>query len=487
MTARLSPATLGRLPPQIGRPGYDRGRLKRGVLHFGPGAFFRVHQAHVFDRLCETDPRWGITAVSLKSPGVRDALAPQAGLYALCELEAEPRVRVIGAVLEVLVGPDDPEAVFARFRDPDLRLITVTVTEKGYCLGTNRALDFGHPDVAADLAAPRRPSSLVGWLVEGLRRRRDAGLPAPAVISCDNLPDNGRLLQAAACAFARRIEPGLAAWIEAAAFPCTMVDSITPATDAALRERAAAALGVEDAWPVQRERFLQWVIEAHHDDAPPDWTSAGVTLTDDVRGWERTKLKLLNGPHSTLAYLGLLRGRATVAEAMADGSLAAFVRTLMVEDIAPTLDPDGPGTAAYIEAVLARFRNPALAHALAQIAWDGSQKLPVRLLGTIADALEAGRSVDRLAVPVAAWMRFVAWRLEKGETLVDPLAGQLFEAAKDGGGKAEATVDGFLAIEPVFPRTLAESVAFRRAVLNAWVGLAADSDWLPETHALQAS
>lgn len=488
MTARLTPAALPDLPPAVLRPGYDRAGVKRGVLHFGPGAFFRVHQAYVFDRLCEADPRWGITAVSLKSPGVRDALEPQDGLYALHELEADPTVRVIGALKAVLVGPEQLDAVFERFLDADLRIVTMTVTEKGYCLGPDRTLDFGRPDIVADLASPERPTSLVGWLVEGLRRRREAGLPAPAVISCDNLPDNGRLLQAASIAYARRRgEDALAAWIEAAPFPCTMVDSITPATDDALRRQVARLLGVEDAWPVQRERFLQWVIDRYDAPDQPDWASVGVDVTDDVRAWERTKLRLLNGPHSTLAYLGLLRGRATVAEAMRDEALAGFVRTLMIGDIAPLLGAGGPDPLAYAEAVLARFRNPAVAHALAQIAWDGSQKLPVRLLGTIAEALATGRPVERLAIPVAAWMRFVGRRREAGEALVDPLAERLFAADEAGAGDAERTVNAFMAIGALFPPTLAADERFRRALVSAYAALQADPIWLPETHAPQTS
>ncbi len=464
---RLSNATLGALPGAVARPAYDRAALAMGVLHFGPGAFFRVHQAFVFDRLGETDPRWGVCAVSLKSPDVAEALSPQDGLYTLAELGPETKLRVIGALKQVLVGPVDPEAVFARFTDPALRIVSLTVTEKGYCLGSDRALDFSHPDVAADLADPARPVSVIGWLVEGLRRRRAADLPPPVVLSCDNLPDNGALLKAAVVALARRRDPGLADWIGTAAFPRTMVDSITPATDDALRAQVALGLGQLDAWPVQREPFVQWVIEQHADDAPPDWAAAGVEITPDVRPWEAAKLRLLNGPHSSLAYIGLLRGHDTVAQAMADAELAAFVERLMAQDIAPSLGPGGPPTGAYIAAILERFRNPGIAHALSQIAWDGSQKLPIRLLGTLADAIAAGRPVDRLCLPLAAWMRFVVERTRAGVPIVDPLAASLAAIAMQA-GDAEAMIGRFLALEAVFPQALAEAAAVRAALVESW-------------------
>ena len=248
-----------------------------------------------------------------------------------------------------------------------------------------------------------------------------------------------------------------------------MVDSITPATDDALRARVLAATGLEDAWPIQREAFTQWVVEHAFSPGAPDWASVGVQVTSDVHAFERAKLRLLNGAHSALAYLGLLRGRETVAEAMADAELAEFVRTLMIEDIAPTLSPPpGLDVGAYIEAVLTRFRNPAIRHLLSQIAWDGSQKLPIRLLGTVRDALEAGRPVRRLATPVAAWMRFVADRARRGETLVDPLAETLLKTADHG-------VPGFVRISTIFAPDLTKSDPFRTALDRAYAALASEN------------
>ncbi|PVM86681.1 mannitol dehydrogenase family protein [Caulobacter endophyticus] len=467
---RLSAASAPAALPGVTLPAYDRDKVEIGVVHFGPGAFHRAHQAFYFDQLLANDPRWGVCAVSLKSPGVRDALSPQDGLYTLAQLDHETSFRVIGSILEVLVAPEDPEAVFARLAAPQTRIVTLTVTEKGYTLTGEGKLDTTHPDIVHDLAEPRRPVSAVGYIVEGLRRRFAAGLSPYAVIACDNLADNGWRLKAATVAFAQAVDPALASWIEQnAAFPRTMVDSITPATDDALRARVQAATGLADAWPIQREAFTQWVVEDVLGDGAPDLASVGVTLTDDVRGFERAKLRLLNGVHSTLAYAGLLKGHETVFEAVGDPSLEALARDLMAKDIIPTLTaPRGLDLAAYAEAILERFRNPEIRHLLSQIAWDGSQKLPFRILGTVKDALDAGRDVDRLAVPIAAWFHFLKARAAEGAAVTDPLADRLLAVVQALPGEVKGDVAGFLAVEAVFPADLAGDTRFVAAVEKAY-------------------
>jgi fructuronate reductase len=458
-----------------------RNGASAGVVHFGPGAFHRAHQAWYFDRLMERDPRWAITGVSLRSTDVRDALAPQDSLYVLAELEQETSFRIIGALREVLVGAGGREAVMARMAAPETAWISATVTEKGYCLDGRGELDTKHPDIVADLASPRAPVSFVGYLVEGLRRRRAAGLAAPAVVSCDNIADNGRLLGAATVQFAEAQDKDLANWIRGeVAFPRTMVDSITPATDDALRQLVSERLGVEDAWPIQRERFTQWVIEDCLPANGPDLASVGVEITADVGAYERAKLRLLNGAHTTLAYLGLLRGHETVAEAMADGELAAFVEALMRNDIAPTVRaPQSLDTAAYIAAVLARFRNPAIRHKLSQIAWDGSKKLPFRLLDTIADAHSAGRPIERLCLAVSAWLAFLRRQALAGVAIVDPLEAKLIEIAKSGEGNAAKEVARFLALGEVFPARLRGDAQFAELVEGGYARLVADPRALP--------
>ncbi|MEZ0470743.1 mannitol dehydrogenase family protein [Luteimonas salinilitoris] len=469
--SRLNEATLAALPPAIVRPAYDRTKTRIGIVHIGAGAFHRAHQAVHIDDLLADDPDWAICGVSLRSADVRDALGPQDGLYTLALLGGNLSLRVIGAIRELLCAREEPQAVLARLADPAVRLVTLTITEKGYCLSGD-ALDLAHPDIAHDVASPQAPASAIGYVVAGLALRRAADIAPYTVLSCDNLADNGGRLRRAALQYAQAFDPDLARWIETeVAFPRSMVDSITPATDDALRERVAAQLGCADAWPVQREPYTQWVIEDHFCNARPAFERAGATISDDIAGYDHAKLRLLNAPHSALAYLGSLMGIETVADAMRQPALAGFVERLMRADIAPTLDaPRGFDPDAYTDAILARFRNPDIRHLLSQIAWDGSQKLPVRILGTIADALVAGRPIDRLCLPVAAWMRFVRRQARNGVALVDPLADTLSALDRTTAGDASAAVAAFLALDAMFA-PMSGDERFVAALRDAYMAL----------------
>ena len=467
---RLCERTLPEVPPDVLRPGYDRAGTRIGTVHFGPGAFHRAHQAFYFDRLLEHDSGRAVCAVSLRTSSVRDALKPQDGLYALLELDATPSLRVVGAIRELLAAAQDPAAVSARLSAPETSIVTMTVTEKGYCLDGAGGLDFDHPDIRHDLSRPESPRSLIGWLVHGLALRRGLGRLPYLTICCDNLSDNGSKLRNAVLDFAGRRDRALAGWIEAHAhFPRTMVDSITPATDAALRERVGRCLGMRDAWPVQRERFVQWILEETDFPEQPDWASVGVTLSRDVSTYERAKLRLLNGAHSTLAYVGLLAGLETVADAMAVPALRTFIERLMASDIEPTLSaPRSEELSAYRRSVLTRFENPAMRHQLAQIAWDGSQKLPIRILGTMDYALRERRPLGRLAVPIAAWMHFIRAQAAAGAPIVDPLRERLTACGQAATGDPRHDLALFLALPAVFPADLAQSTPFVRAVGKAY-------------------
>jgi fructuronate reductase len=472
---RLSERTLERGSAQLLRPPYRRSRTRIGTVHFGPGAFHRAHQAFYFDRLLQSDAARAICAVSLKSASLREALAPQDGLYTLVELDEAPTLRVIGAIRELLVAAESPAAVSRRLCDPDTSVVTMTVTEKGYCLDGGGELDFGHPDIAHDLRHRETPRSLIGWLVRGLELRRERGITPYLLVSCDNLSDNGAKLRRAVLAFAARCDAGLANWIdEAARFPRTMVDSITPATDQRLRERVARTTGLEDAWPVQRERFVQWVLEEVDFPAQPDWRSVGITVSRDVTAYESAKLRLLNGAHSSLAYLGLLGGLETVAEAIAQPILRTFLERLMGEDIEPTLAMPMPGAlGAYRRSILRRFENPAMRHQLAQIAWDGSQKLPIRILGTVADALRVGHPLARLMLPIAAWMHFVRARVADGVAIVDPLAAQLTVLGRQVTGDARHDLPLFFALPGVFAEALVREPRFTSPLQEAYEAITA--------------
>lgn len=475
----LSAAVLRDLPAGIARPVYDPAATGIGIAHLGPGAFHRAHQAVYVDDLLAAHPEWAISAISLQSSGVRDALRPQDGLYTVVQLGEHEQLRVVGAIRELLSAPGEPGAVRARLADPATRLVTLTITEKGYCLAGD-GLDLAHADIRHDLAhagtrhdaAATPPRSAIGHLVAGLRDRRERGVDPFAVLSCDNLAANGQHLRRALLQFAREVDADLAAWIEGEVdFPCSMVDSITPATDDALREHVSAALGCVDAWPVQRETYTQWVIEDAFRRGRPPLELAGATLSRDVAGHDRAKLRLLNGAHSSLAYVGSLLDLQTVREAMATAPLARFVERLMRESIAPVIAlPAGLDADQYIDAILERFRNPAIAHRLSQIAWDGSQKLPVRLLSTIAESPATGRDIGALCLPIAAWMQFVRRQARRGVELVDPLAAQLATLGRGTTGDAAHDVSAFLQLDAVFG-TLAGDARFAAALRAAYFAL----------------
>ncbi|WP_425441091.1 mannitol dehydrogenase family protein [Sphingomonas rubra] len=427
----LSNDTLARLPAAIPAP-RDRGGVGVGIVHFGPGAFHRAHQAAYVDALLDRDPRWGIAAVSMRSRGTVDALAQQDGLYTLAIRDAAPSFRVIGAHRRFL-GPSDAAETRALLADPAVGLVTTTVTEKGYCLAADGTLDLAHPDIVHDLAGPAVPASVVGWIVAGLAARRAAGTAPFVILPCDNLASNGAKIRAALIAFARATDRGLADWIERQVdVRSTMVDSITPAGDEALAHDVAAALGgLADDAAVQREAFTQWVIEDNGRPLGPDLASVGATLTPDVAGYERAKLRILNGAHSTLAYAGLLRGHAGVAEAMRDEALAGFVDAMIRRDIVPALPPvPGLDLDAYRAAVLDRFCNPGIVHRLEQIAQDGSQKLPYRLGDTLAANRAAGRMPGHVVAALGCWVAFLMTRAAAGTAIVDPAASRLAEVAR---------------------------------------------------------
>jgi fructuronate reductase len=442
---------------------YDRSRVTPGIVHLGIGAFHRAHEAVVVDDLLERDPSWGIVGASLRRPDTKEALAPQDGLYGVLVKDGDKRdLRVIGSVLSVIDAPREKAALMARMSDPATRIVSLTVTEKGYCYNAaTGGLDMTHPDIAADLRHPDDPSTAAGLITVALRRRRDAGVAPFTVLSCDNLPHNGAVAARVFTEYAEAVEPTLGRWVrDNVAFPGTMIDRIVPATTDADREEVAALLGLEDAWPVMAEPFLQWVIEDTFVGTRPGFATPGVSFVSDVAPYERMKLRMLNGSHSMIAYQGYLAGHAFVAEVMADGAFRSFIGHAMADEIAPTLGMPKAETDAYATELLERFSNTAMRHRTYQIAMDGSQKLPQRWLGTIADRLKAGASFERLALGVAAWMTYAMGEDEKGAPIVvqDPMA-ETFARIDP----AHA-IEGFLALDRIFPPALSGDPRFREAV-----------------------
>jgi fructuronate reductase len=468
---RLSNETLKHLPETIGKPGYDRKTVTVGIVHLGIGAFHRAHQAVFTDDGLARDPSWGICGVSLRSAETRDALAPQDGLYTLKVQDGEGEtLRVIGSVVETLVAPEAPHAVLARMTDKATRIVSLTVTEKGYCHNpATGMLDENHPDILHDLKNPENPRSAIGFIVEALARRRAAGVGAFTLLSCDNLPSNGHVLKRAVSRFAALRDPELGSFVAAVASPSTMIDRIVPATTDADRAAIAVALGVDDAWPVVTEPFRQWVVEDDFPPGRPAWEDAGAVFVPQVSVFETMKLRLLNGSHSTLAYLGFLAGAETVADAMALPGMQPLIEGLMSEEVSPTLPPlAGFDLAAYRSALIERFKNPALRHRTWQIAMDGSQKLPQRLLGTIRDRMRAEASCDRLVLGVAAWMIYARGLDEAGNVIDvrDPLAGRI-AALTQGLDDPEQIVQAFLSLTEVFPNDLSRDRNFRAALVGA--------------------
>lgn len=437
----------------------------QGIVHLGLGAFYRAHAAiYTEEAMKHSGGDWGIVGVSLMSRTMHDALSPQGGAYMALELGPDGETaRRVESVREVLVARDDPEAVLVAMADPRTRIVTLTVTEKGYCHEpATGALSLAHPDIVHDIAHDL-PVSAPGYLVRALQRRQAAGLPPFTVLTCDNLPENGRVLRGVVLALAKEINPALADWIAAEGrFPSTMIDRIVPATKPTDITRIEALTGLHDAAPVVHEPFRQWVIEDDFVNGErPDWGAVGAQMVADVTPYEHMKLRMLNGTHSALAYLGYLAGHETIADTMADPVFDAFVSRLWSQEIIPALTPP-PGVSLedYAAALHARYANPAIRHLTWQIAMDGSQKLPQRILGTVMESLAEGRSVPGLILAIAAWMRYVGGQDEKGAAIDvrDPLAA-LLRALSDGAESPAGKVAALLGVREVFSDPAAEALA----------------------------
>lgn len=464
-----------------------------GIVHLGLGAFARAHLAlYTEDSAVESGDRgWGILGVSLQRPDQRNHLAPQDFLYTA--LERGPHgnsARIVTCLTGVLVAPEDPQAVLAALCAAETRIVTLTITEKGYCHDpASGRLNWAHPTVQHDRAALAAPQGAIGFLVEALQRRREAGLAPFTVLCCDNLPANGRLVRGLVLEFAADRSADLAAWIgREGRFPCAMVDRIVPATTEADIAEVGRLTGYTDAAPVVHEPFRQWVIE---DDfvggARPRWEAGGAQFVAEVEPFEHMKLRLLNGAHSALAYLGYLGGHETIAETMQDAAYASFVERLWREEIVPVVPPP-PETdlLAYVAALKERFSNPAIRHRTWQIAMDGSQKLPQRLLGTVRERLARGLPLPCLALVIAGWIRYVGGTDERGAPIDvrDPLAARLRavqEAAVDGPARVRAVIK----VTEVFGADLPERAEFVQAVTEAYAALCAQGARSAVAHLIQ--
>jgi fructuronate reductase len=469
--ARLDTRTLARLPSGVARPRYPLDTLATGIVHLGIGAFHRAHQAiYTDDAIAHAGGNWGICGVSLRSPDVRDRLVPQDCLYTAVEKgPAGVRRRVVGSVREVLFQETQYAEMRRRLAARETQAVSLTVTEKGYCHepATGR-LDMDHPQIVRDLAQPDDAHSVPGLLAAALaERHRTHGRPL-TVLCCDNLPQNGALVCGLVVSFASQHDAALADWIgREIAFPSTMIDRIVPATTAQDIAENDAALGFEDAAPVVHEPFAQWVIEDRFAAARPAWDAVGALLVDDVDPYESMKLRLLNASHSAFAYLGFLAGFQFIYEVAAQPAFVAWMRRFMADEVSPALvPPHGIDLVAYRDELVRRFANPALPHRTQQVAMDGSQKLPQRILATVRDNLAANRSVELSALAVAGWMRYVYGEDEQGRAIAvsDPLAPQFASAAARHRGDPAGFANALLALRAIFDEDLGNEPRFASPV-----------------------
>lgn len=460
---RLSASTS--LPANVVRPNYDRASLKPGIVHLGFGAFHRAHQAVYTDAALEADfGDWGIIGVSLRSSGMIRDLKAQDHLFSVTSRSADvTEIQVVGSVVGGLSATEQREDLLTRLADPAIRIVSMTVTEKAYGIDPRTGgLDRAHPAIAEDLLNPATPVGVIGVIVEGLARRHTAGVLPFTVLCCDNLPTNGRVVRRLVTEMAAARDSALADWIgEHGAFPSTMVDRIVPAGTAETHQRAAERLGAQDTLALETEPFLQWVIEDNFVSGRPTWEAGGALLVETVEPYEKMKLRMLNGAHSLIAYLGQIRGLAYVRDVMAVPECRGLVERYM-RAAAGTLDPvPGIDLEVYREQLLARFTNPTIAHKTRQIAMDGSQKLPQRTFFPAVDDLAAGGDGEMFAYATAVWIAY----LLQATALDDPRSDELKAAAAK---VAESNDPGFVfAVLGLLPPFLMENKAWLARVALA--------------------
>ncbi|AYL62201.1 MULTISPECIES: mannitol dehydrogenase family protein [Citrobacter] len=466
------------LAENVMMPQYDRQQLKTRIVHFGFGAFHRAHQALLTDRVLNSQGGdWGICEISLFSGDrLMSQLREQDHLFTVLEKGATGNQPIIvGAVNECLNAKlDSLAAIIEKFCEPQVAIVSLTVTEKGYCIDpATGSLDIANPRIIHDLQVPTEPHSAPGIIVEALHRRRQRGLQPFTVLSCDNIPDNGHVVKNAVLGMAEKRSPELANWIrEHVSFPGTMVDRIVPAATEESLDEIARELGVADPCAISCEPFIQWVIEDHFVSGRPQWETAGVQMVDDVLPWEQMKLRMLNGSHSFLAYLGYLAGFQHISDCMQDRAFREAAHRLMLSEQAPTLRITNVDLDQYADSLLERFANPALKHKTWQIAMDGSQKLPQRMLDGIRVHLARQSEWPLLALGIAGWMRYVSGIDDSGAIIDirDPMSDKIRTIVEQ--STESERVSALLSLHEIFATDLAQNPHFVDTVERAWQRIA---------------
>ncbi|MBL4854320.1 MAG: mannitol dehydrogenase family protein [Robiginitomaculum sp.] len=461
---RLSSATFGSLPQSVRRPQYDRGATKIGIVHLGIGAFHRAHQAiYTEDVLNLQAGNWAVLGASLRRPDVRDQLHAQDNLYTVLQRDEDGEdIRLIGAVKEIVVAPQNPRRLTQAIASPAVKIVSLTVTEKGYYLGPATGhLQLEHPDIRHDLKNPDQPKTIFGYLLAALKLRRVKGLPL-TLMSCDNLPKNSQVLQQALLAFAAISCPETKAWIkEHCRFPCTMVDRMVPATTDEDRRDVAKKINLQDQALVVCEPFRQWVIEDNFACGRPAWEKAGALIVKDVNPYEEIKLRLLNGAHSAIAYLGFLAGFDYIYQASQNKTMVRYVKKLMDAEITPGLNvPEDIDIEDYKNSILKRFSNPNVKYTTVQVATDGSQKLPQRWLDSLYHQIGDGGQYDLLCLALAGWIRYLRGVDEKGVhyDYSDPLRAVLLKSVTVPNITLRQQVINILSVDAVFVPGLQENI-----------------------------
>ncbi|MCM2457742.1 mannitol dehydrogenase family protein [Rhizobium sp. CG4] len=456
----LSSSSL--LPDNVSQPTYNRKLLKPGIVHIGLGAFHRAHQAVFTQKAIEkTFGPWGIVAVNLRSPEPVKALQQQEGLYSVITRSADgDKADIIGVTVDWICAAERGGDVIAYLSSPDTRIVTFTVSEKAYGLDpVTGGLDLQHPAIKADMANPHTPVGVVGFLVEGLVRRRERGHLPFTILCCDNLPSNGHVVRRLVLEMAEQRDPELARWItEEGKFPCSMVDRIVPAATAETRQRAISLLGVDDRLAIETEPFMQWIIEDDFISGRPAWEAGGAVFATHVEPYEKMKLRLLNGSHTLIAHLGILHDLEFVRDVMAVPEFVAKVERHM-EAVVATLDPvPGIDLPFYRKQLLDRFANPTIAHRTEQIALDTSQKLPQRILSATSETLAAGRDATTFAYVIALWIKSI----QKRGDLDDPRGQEILAAAAITDPTDASAL--YFAIPGLFPPELVNARSWRDQV-----------------------
>lgn len=453
-TIKLNQESLGRLPASVSVPRYDRNRITPGILHIGVGNFHRAHQATYLNRLFNAgiDHDWGIVGAGIRpnDAKMRELLRQQDWLSTVIQLDpTEYKATVCGAMIDYL--PIVPKAIVQAISMPEIRIVSLTVTEGGYYMdATTGGFDADHPDIVQDMTKPIDPRTVFGILLAGLAARRERNIPPFTVVSCDNLPENGRVTREVMIGLAAGISADEADWVASnVAFPNGMVDCITPATGDRERALTASEFGIADASPVVREPFRQWVLEDLFTTGRPALEKVGVEFVADVAPYELMKLRILNGGHASIAYAGALLGHHFVHDAMGDPPIRAYLGKLESEEIVPTLTPiSGVDFHAYVASVLERFANPKIGDTIPRLCLDGSNRQPKFILPTLEDRLKTGQGIDGLALEVALWCRYCAGTRDDGSSVKveDENAERLGENAR----RAEQEPKAFLSMKDIF-------------------------------------